>query len=162
MAKLVLPATIISPRDIAELEMELLSYGDWFRHNAIKQELHLPKGTMMPGLSQTAISLLQQVAENNRLSFQILDQLLQDVRSLRQTSPTMTVTLAAPPSRQLQQTIAKWCRKELHDATLIDFRFNATLLGGMVIRYGSHVYDWSFRRALLTNRYEFAEVLRRV
>lgn len=162
MANIQLPSTVISPRDIAELEMELLSYGDWFRHNAIKQELHLSKGTMMPGLSQTAVSLLQQVAKDNRLSFQILDQLLKDVRSLRQHAPTMTVTLAAPPSRQLQQTIAGWCRKELNDATLIEFRFNATLLGGIVIRYGSHVYDWSFRRALLTQRHQFAEVLRRV
>ena len=53
------------------------------------------------------------------------------------------------------------CRPVAPDV-LVNFQFNATILGGMVVRYGSHVYDWSFRRQILAKRDTFPEVLRRV
>jgi F0F1-type ATP synthase delta subunit len=45
---------------------------------------------------------------------------------------------------------------------LVDFKFNSTMLGGMVVQYGSHIYDWSFRQRILDARDKFPEVLRSV
>jgi hypothetical protein len=157
-----LPPSVISPQDIARLELELLGYADWFRHNAIKQEMHIQQGTAMPGLSPESIVLLRSAATDGRLSQSSLDALLMSIKQYRNTAPTMTITLAAPAGNQLRQSLTEWCRRELNPGLLVEFRFNATILGGMVVRYGSRVFDWSFRRAILNKRQGFAEVLRRV
>jgi F0F1-type ATP synthase delta subunit len=45
---------------------------------------------------------------------------------------------------------------------LVTVRFNSTIAGGMVVRLGSRMYDWSWRRLLMEQRSNYAEVLRRV
>ena len=70
--------------------------------------------------------------------------------------------MAGPAPAQLKQKIVEWCRKNIDGDILVDFRFNATLLGGMVVKWGSHVYDWSFKRQLMAARAKFPEVLRNV
>lgn len=157
-----IPDSVVSPQDLARLELELVQYADWFSHNSIKHELHLAKGTAMPGLSNQALVLLKSAAKDNRLNQQRLESLLSAVRKLRTLAPTMTITLAAPAGAQLQRTITQWCRREISPSMLVEFRFNSTILGGMVVQYGSHVHDWSFRRMLLQNRKDFAGVLRNV
>ncbi len=162
MKPLQLPANIISPQDLARLEIEVMAFADWFHHNAIKQEMNIAKGTAMPGMSAECIAMLRGVGENGKITQAQLDGLLGNIQKSRQSAPTISVTLAAPAGTQLKQQIAEWCRRELDATMLVDFRFNATILGGMVVRYGSHVFDWSFRRAVLNKRSEFVEVLRRV
>lgn len=157
-----LPPSIISPQDLARLEIEVTTFADWFHHNAIKQEMHIAKGTAMPGMTQDCLIVLRSVSANGTLTQASLDELLAAIRASRQSAPTISITLAAPAGNQLKQQLTEWCRRELDAATLVDFRFNATILGGMVVRYGSHVFDWSFRRAILTKRAEFAKVLRNV
>jgi len=62
----------------------------------------------------------------------------------------------------IQKNLVNWCRENIAPNILITFQFNATLLGGMVIRHGSNIFDWSFRRQILAARNNFPEVLRRV
>lgn len=162
MTSIELPIGIVSTQDIARVEQELISFATWFQQNAIKQRMHLTKGTAMPGLSAEAIELLRSVSVDNNITQQQLDNLRQAIASLRQKSQTITITLAAPAPSQLKQQIVSWCRQEIHAQSLIDFRFNSTLLGGMVVRFGSHVYDWSWRRTLLAHKNDFTAELRRV
>lgn len=157
-----LPPSVVSSQDLARLEIELSAFSDWFRHNAIKQEMHISKGTVMPGLSIESISMLKSISTGTTLTQTNIDTLLEYIQKLRQKAITISITLAAPAGKQLRQQLAEWCRRELDPTILVDFSFNATILGGMVVRYGSHVYDWSFRRSILNNRASFAEVLRRV
>jgi F0F1-type ATP synthase delta subunit len=70
--------------------------------------------------------------------------------------------LAAPPSNGIKKTLVAWCRKNIATDILVNFDFNSTLLGGMVVRYGSHVFDWSFRRKILEEHSKFPGVLRNV
>lgn len=161
-ANLQLPPSIISPQDLARLEIELTAFADWFHHNAIKQEMHIAQGTAMPGMSQECLFVLRSISTNGTLTQASLDAQLESIRMSRQSAPTISITLAAPAGNQLKQQLTEWCRRELDAQTLVDFRFNATILGGMVVRYGSHVFDWSFRRAILNKRAEFAKVLRNV
>lgn len=157
-----LPPNIISPQDLARLEIEVTAFTDWFHHNAIKQEMHIAKGTAMPGMSQECLFVLRSISTNGTLTQTSLDALLNEIRKAHQSAPTVSITLAAPAGNQLKQQLTEWCRRELDPTILVDFRFNATILGGMVVRYGSHVYDWSFRRSILSKRAEFAKVLRNV
>lgn len=162
MTHIEIPKGVVSPQDLARLELELIQYADWFSHNSIKHELHLTKGTAMPGLTNDALVLLKSAAKDNRLNRQRLESLLSAIRKLRTLAPTMTITLAAPAGMHIQRMITEWCRREISPSMLVEFRFNSTILGGMVVQYGSHVYDWSFRRIILQKRQDFAEVLRNV
>ena len=160
--QLQIPPSVVTPQDIARLELELTGFVDWFQHNAIKQQMHVSKGTAMPGLSREAVLLLRAVSVDGALTQAGIESLQQAVIRIRQHAPTMSITLAAPAGTQLKQQLVTWCRTEIRADVLIDFRFNATILGGMVVRYGSHVFDWSWRRAVLTNRASFAKELRSV
>ncbi len=157
-----LPASIVTPQDISRLELELTGFIDWFQHNSIKQQMHVSKGTAMPGLSRESVELIRQSSVDGSLTQEGIESLHQSIIRIRQHAPTMSVTLAAPAGTQLKQQLVTWCRTEIRPDILIDFRFNATILGGMVVRYGSHVFDWSWRRAVLNNRSTFAKELRRV
>ncbi|MEO5691347.1 MAG: F0F1 ATP synthase subunit delta [Candidatus Saccharimonadales bacterium] len=157
-----LPASVVTPQDVARLELELTGFIDWFQHNAIKQHMHVSKGTAMPGLSSEAVELIRAVSVNGSLNQSNIESLQQAIMRIRQHAPTMSITLSAPAGAQLRQQLVAWCRSEIRPDVLVDFRFNATILGGMVVRYGSHVFDWSWRRAVLNNRSSFAKELRSV
>jgi F0F1-type ATP synthase delta subunit len=91
-----------------------------------------------------------------------LDKLIETLEDYGTSAPIITITLAAPAPNSLKKTLIDWCRKNIAPNALIDFRFNATMLGGMVVQYGSRIYDWSFRRQILAARDKFPEILRNV
>ncbi len=158
-----LPPNISSPQDLVALLFELRAYSSWYAHNAVRHTTGSQQGAAdMPPLSQTALELLKAASAGQLLDQKHLETLIAELNAFRLSAPTMTITLAAPAGHALKQTLAQWCRKNIDDSLLISFRFNATLLGGMVVRYGSHVFDWSFKRRLLAARATFPEVLRRV
>lgn len=156
-----LPSNIISQTDLAGLIFELKRYEKWFAHTSIKQSVQAnPASATAPSLSDAALGIVK----NNEtlLNKQQLEQVIWSLEDLLDSSPAITITLAAPAPQSLKISLANWCRNNLAADTLVNFRFNATLLGGMVVQCGSHIYDWSWRRAILNNRGAFAEVLRRV
>lgn len=157
-----LPETVSSAQDLMALELELREYAKWFAHNAIKQRVHAKHGTPPPALSPSGLDLIRQYSDRRLLTQQHLDELIKTLEGFRRTAPTLSITLAAPPTAEIKKTLVAWCRDNLTANVLITFQFNATLLGGMVVRCGSHVYDWSFRRQLLAERARFPEVLRHV
>jgi hypothetical protein len=155
--KLQLASSVSSLQDVTALLLEVHGYAKWFSQTEIKKQVHAEHMSEPPVLSPAASQLLQQVG-----SQQALDELIRALEELKNTAPSMTITLAAPAPGDLKQSLVAWCRENISPNILVNFRFNATILGGMVVRYGSHVFDWSFKRQLLANRAHFPEVLRRV
>jgi F0F1-type ATP synthase delta subunit len=84
------------------------------------------------------------------------------LREFEESAPHITLTLAAPAPNGLKKTLISWCRDNIDKNILVDFKFNATILGGMVVVYGSRIFDWSFKRQILAAREKFPEVLRNV
>jgi F0F1-type ATP synthase delta subunit len=163
MMGLQLPNSVCSAQDLAALELELHDYTQWFAHNAVRASVKSTKGAAaVPVLSSVALGLLREWNKKALLSQQSLDELLTAIKMLRHESPSMTITLAALPGNELKQQLVGWCRENLQPNILVTFQFNRSLLGGMVVRWGSHVFDWSFRRQILANADAFPEVLRRV
>lgn len=160
--RLELPNSISSLQDLMSLELELRQYSKWFSQNAIKQKMNAKHTTPPPTLSSASLDLLRTWNAQKTLSEYELDMLLREIASLKSSAPTMTITLAAPAGNALKQSLVEWCRKNISPQIMVNFQFNATLLGGMVVTYKSHVFDWSFRRHILESRQHFGEVLRRV
>lgn len=157
-----LPSTIASPQDLAALLGEIKEYAKWFGHESIKQKVAGSHSDQAPELSITANELIRAWGKAKPLSRESFDSLITSLEHYTKSSPAITFTLAAPVSGELKKTLVSWCRDNIAPNILVTFRFNATLLGGMVVQCGSSVFDWSFKRQILSNREHFPEVLRRV
>jgi hypothetical protein len=157
-----LPESVVSPQDLTALIQDLHAYARWFSHASVRKRVTGGKTADPPEISGAAELLLKSWMSKGELTAQQLDNMIEDLEYFRETSPVVKITLAAPPSSALRKTLATWCRENIAPNALVSFAFNATLLGGMVVIYGSQIFDWSFRRQILTNRQRFPEILRNV
>ncbi len=159
--KLQLHDDVISLQDLKSVTLEVRQYAKWYSQYAIKTRVTSGKSAPPPAVSPAAATLIKAWADD-KPDQKGLDELLAALGELETKSPRVTITLAAPAPGSLQRTLVDWCRKNIAANILVTFRFNATILGGLVVQHGSHIYDWSFRRQILSARGNFPEVLRRV
>ena len=160
---LTLPNDVWSAEDLKELIGGIKHYAQWLDDYNIKQRVKTVQAKQQPpALPPIAVRALRDLQEKRTLNPAAIGKLIADLEAIEVIAPRVTFTFAAAPSNGLKKTFVAWCRDNISHDVLVSFSFNATLLGGMVVRYGSHIYDWSFRRQILANRSHFPEVLRRV
>lgn len=157
-----LPDTVTSIQDLLGLILEVQEYTKWFSHNAILERVHSKKKSQPIAISPAATQIIQDWDKIQPLDTRSLDALIDTLNLYKKTAPTITITLAAPATNDIKTTLIGWCRKNIAPNVMVAFGFNATILGGMVVHAGSHIFDWSFRRNILAAREKFPEVLRRV
>ncbi len=155
-------SNITTPQDLKALIIEVQRYARWFAQASIKSRVSGVAATEPLAISQAAAELIRQTAGDKPLDQTTLDKLITTLKELEAVAPHITITLAAVPGSKLKGTIVDWCRNNIEPGILVNFKFNATILGGMVVQYGSHVHDWSFKRQIMAARGKFPEVLRRV
>lgn len=160
--KLELQNNISSRQDLKAIIIEIKSYAQWYSQVTVKMKFDKNASYEQPSVSEAAYELITSWSKEKPLNQKNLDELIAELEDYAATAPAITITLAAPPPRSLKKTLTDWCRQNIDPNMLVDFKFNATMLGGMVVQHGSHVYDWSFRRQILDKRYNFAEVLKSV
>ncbi|TAL14770.1 hypothetical protein EPN95_01840 [Patescibacteria group bacterium] len=160
--RLNLPDEVASIQDLTSLILEIREYIKWFSHNAILERVSKKRTTKPIALSPSATKLLQEWEKLQPITTRSLDELLDTLNIYRNNAPTLSITLAAPVTNDIKQTLISWSRKNIAPNVMVTFGFNATILGGMVVHLGSRIFDWSFRRQILASRQNFAEVLRRV
>ena len=157
-----LPPTISSPSDLAALILDIHTYATWYGQFSNAQKIGVSFRESQPELSETTALLLRDWVASSPLSSTSLDELITELERISQHAPTITITLVAPAPAEVKKTLVAWCRHNLHPDMLVSLRFNATIIGGMVVRSRSHISDWSWKRSIMNNRHRFAEVLNRV
>lgn len=157
-----LPEHISSPQDLTALILEVREYARWYEHETIRRRSGTTSPSTQPVLSPTTATLLRAISGGISLQPKQLEEVIATLLQYKKTSPVITLTLAAPVTAAVKATLTAWCRQELSPNVLVSFESNRTLLGGMVVRYGSHVHDWSHRRALLSSTVSMSEVLNHV
>lgn len=161
--KFKLPNDIASPQDLASLQREIHDYATWYAHESIKKRVAIKHASTPPILSTGAKQLIRDVETSpGGVSRQSLDSLQRMLADYAANVSTVIITLAAPAPASLKSSLVGWCRDHISPQVFVSFQINSTLLGGMVVRYGSRVFDWSFRRQLLGASGTFPEILRRV
>jgi F0F1-type ATP synthase delta subunit len=152
-----------SPMRLGQVIAELQDYALWYAHNKIQRQFDDVKPSAdTPKLSVQSLALLAQIQKEQPVKGESFDEILVRLTQISQTAPVVTVTLAAIPSEGLKQAIVQWLRDHIDPNVLVAFQLNSALLGGLVVRLGSHIYDWSFRRQIVEQKNRFAEVLNRV
>ena len=157
-----LPETVSSSEDLMTLSLEVSSYAKWFNQFVVAEKAGTKYQASQPELSVVAGDVIRAWAKEEQLTTARLDELIKTLESIKSGARTMTITLAAPATNELKKSLVSWARENIAPDILISFRFNATILGGMVVRFGSHVYDWSFRRVIMNERHKIPEILNRV
>jgi hypothetical protein len=160
--KVKLPNNVASTQDLTSLLIEIREYSKWYYHESIKKRVNAKRSSESPALSPAAIDLLRDWKSRTEISNQSLEELIKTLEDYCTSAPGITITLAATPSSSLKNALVSWCRENISPDILVAFKFNATILGGMVVKYGSRVFDWSFRRQIMEKRQAFPEILRRV
>lgn len=154
--KLKLPASVASSQDLTALLLEMREYAMWAAHEAIKKRVNPKHISPAYELSPAGKDLLREAPSDD------VDGLIKTLEGYAASAPSITFTLADTPPGSLKTQLVSWCRENIAPDVLVTFRYNSTLLGGMVVRYGSRVFDWSFKRQIFASRTKFPEVLRRV
>lgn len=158
--KLNLPSTIASPQDLSSVIEEIRDYERWFTHESMKKQLHATRQkSEAPTLSTGASQLIREFQAKKSIAGKSLDGLIDDLEYFAKNATSINVILAAPAPNSIKGSIVAWCRKNLSEDILVNFQFNSNILGGMVVRYGSRIFDWSFRRKILAERKNFLGVL---
>ena len=160
--KIKLDENISSVHDLQALILELKDYAKWYSHDSMRKLIKSSHGSDAPILSEAARVMIHEFSDKNLSTRSAIDQLIMNLEHVARTAPQMTITLAAPPTHGIKKQLVAWCRDNLSHSILINFEFRSGLLGGMVVRSGSHIYDWSFRRQILEAGPKFPEVLRNV
>jgi hypothetical protein len=160
--KLQLQDSLSSHQDLKTVISEIQKYAHFFAQSAIKKQVIGNGSIEQPPISADSAGLIGQWHGDKPITQKSLDELVAVLEEFASKAPNITITLAAPPPGQLKKELLTWCRKNISSDILVDFNFNSTILGGMVVRYGSHIFDWSFKRQILAGRDKFPEVLRHV
>jgi len=160
--KLDIEDLVYSTQDLRAVILDVQKYSRWFSQYSNKKRISDSQSEPAPTLSEVAVGIIKDFAKETPINQNSLDELVKYLNNIATESPRITITLAAVPPLKLKKLIVVWCRKNIKPNILVDFKFNSTLLGGMVIHYGSHVYDWSFRKQIMAKRQNFPEALRHV
>ena len=160
--KLNLSEEIISPEDLRSVIDELKDYQDYVRHDQIKAHLSEHASSTSPELSRAAAALISQAMEHHPLNHEEMNHLIAELEKIFAESPKLRIVLAALPNHGIKKQITEWVRHNVDALVLIDFSYNQSLLGGMVVTAGSHIYDWSLRRSILIAQPKLNEMIAHV
>lgn len=157
-----LPPNVMSKQDLQQVILEIRKYAQWYSQTAVQQHYSENNSNQQPSVSPEAIEIIKAWDNEQPINQASLDQLITTLNDMIEAVPQLTITLAALPPNSLKRELADWCRKNIDPNALVNFKFNASILGGMVVKYGSHIFDWSFKRQIMAKRSSFPEVLRNV
>lgn len=160
--KLVIPDTIASVQDLNTVMSDVQAYARWASRELIKQKVAGKSGSPQPDITPEAAQIIRDWNGGKPMTQAAIDGLITALESYKKSAPSVTITLAGVPSGDVKSKLVSWCRKELDPGILVSFRLNRNILGGMVVAYGSHIHDWSFRRKLMNSETSFSEVLQHV
>lgn len=147
-----LPAEIYSPEQISELSMELKSYIDARATRNVQQRAgaDIPPPAMSPDLRM----LYERALDNMETPETLLSQL----ESLMKKAPVVHLIFAAQPGAELKKQLTLWFRTEIHPEMLITYTVRRDVGGGVMMRAGSSIYDFTFRRKILDNKHRLTEL----
>ncbi len=160
--KINLSDEILSRQDVRQAALELHSYSQLLSGDAIKKRVAPAAVSQQVAISPAVGELINQWCGGKPPTTKALDELAEALEAIAANAQTVTLTLAAPVPQTLRKALATWFRSNVSADLLVEFGYNSTMLGGMVVRLGSHVFDWSFKRQILANIEQFPKALRNV
>jgi hypothetical protein len=90
------------------------------------------------------------------------EKLMEELEAIRDKAPAVHLMLAALPNRELKRKLTEWFRNEIHPYTMLTFAARMDIGGGLIIRAGSRIHDYSFRRQIFEHKSRISEIFNSV
>lgn len=158
-----LPEDIYSPEHLDTCLVKLQQYTAILRQKEHRSKMKID-GPMVTEdeLAGNLEKLLNSAGLGKNPTSSSIETLIEALEKFRQSAAVVHITLAAMPGPGLKKQLAEWMRKNLYHNLLVSFSFNRELVGGMVVRTASHIYDFSWRARLHEHRDVIPKILRRL
>lgn len=150
-----LPADIYSPDQLSELTMELRAYIDALRDTAVRNQAGAANNSGLPTMSVPLKSLFETISASGWMT---PEDLLRELEALLRHAPVVHLMVAAAPGKELKRQLTLWFRLEINPNTLLTFTERRDIGGGVIVRAGSRMYDFSFRKRILENKHRLTEL----
>lgn len=148
-----LPPELYSPDTLSFAIMELSHYSGALRDYAARATAgHAPQ----PQPPEVLAHILDILDVPNDL--EAIENLRKNLEQHLLKAPTVHLILAAFPSSAVKRQLAQWFRAEISNDILLTFAVRSDIGGGIVVQAGSHLYDFSFKRTLLSNKARISEI----
>lgn len=157
--KLDLPPEIYSKQDLEALIIEVRTFADYTRSESVKKRFHSNTTKDELELSSPTKEFLHDYSLVRPLDGNNLDELIMSLTKTLKTSPSLTITLASLAPLKLKKELITWCRKNISAELFVEFEYSQSILGGLIIRFGSQIKDLSFKRLLSDSQTKLAEVI---
>ena len=150
--------TILSRDDLELLCLEVAKIIETLH----EQSLIKGKTTTAPALvlSSGLLDVLARKPSDPAPAFPELQKVQLWLEEVKTSAPEIRLTLPALPAVPLKSDIVAWFRDNIHPLAIFKFEYNRAIAGGFVIRTGSVIHDFSFRKALLTNSGAMVKVMK--
>lgn len=158
MATLKLPLDLYSPDQLGILLVEANEHLSAIRDASVRAktagrvvEIANPHtSALMTGILQS-----NDFKANDPQSYVVLSK---GFTIVRDKAPVAHLTLAALPNRTLKRQLVEWFRQNVNPYMLLTFAVRTDIGGGVVVRVGSRIYDFSFRQQILGNKHRISEI----
>jgi hypothetical protein len=147
-----LPAEIYSPDQISELTLELRNYIDTRRDRNLQKQTGAD--VPPPPMSTELRKLFEATSEEVGTP----ESLLLELEKVLRNYPVVHLLLAATPGISLKKQLTLWFRTEIDHRILLTFNVRHDIGGGAMVRAGSKVYDFTFRKKILDNKHRITEL----
>jgi hypothetical protein len=150
-----LPLDLHSPDHVSGVLVELQKYRGELRDSVVRAKAGGKGGK--PDMTEHLEGLLKSsgVTTDNEPALEALAKILD---TTLKKAPVMHVLLAAPATRTFKRQITVWFRSQVHPHSLLTFAARSDIGGGIILQAGSHMYDYSFRSAILDNKKRLMEL----
>ena len=156
-----LPPSIVTKIDVSHLVSELESIDNELISREAKAKTGIEPGDEINYSEHLADFLAVNETTISEDSVQ-RSYLINKLRHLKKTVPTVHVTFASPADSESLQKLAAWLRQEVHPQAVMKVGLQPSLIGGVYVRTTNHVHDFSLRAKLAAHRHLIKEELERL
>lgn len=151
----VLPASIVSPTDVARLVREIELVDSFFTEAKIRQS---GESVAMPRLSKI---MDQYVSQNqfNLLNEDDRSKIISSLSRLSSDAPIMHISFSVDPPGSYVQKIVTWIRQNIDANTLVTVGLQPNIGAGCVVRTTNKIFDLSLREYFSDKRQFFIDKL---
>lgn len=127
---------------------------------AAKVEVEEPAGLEPPAMPAELLAFLKAQFGSDTVTIERLEEIKKFFQEITKRSPSVHIMLAFLPTAGERAQITRWFRDNIAADILLSFSQNSNLIGGMLIRGRTRIFDLSLRTVLLANKNRVGELLK--